>query len=338
MENNNSQERLLISVIIPLFNKKPYINRAVQSIASQIYKPKEVIIIDDGSTDGGSEIILQQDSSIGIKVFRQANKGVSAARNMGVSLAQGDFVAFLDADDEWREDHLATLATLVDKFPDAGAWCTSYVMIEPNNRIHSPKYYFFPKFPYVGLIPHYFLAAAMGKEPPVNSSCVMIKKQGFQMIGFFLENKWWAEDMEFWARIALSYPIAFSSAPTSIWHLDADNRAGHRLPPLEIEPAHVMLENRLNEDSIPTELVPEVQEYMAKKRIDYAEQLINRNQNQQARIELKQVKTKLFRKEKIFWLLVATAPPALFYYMKRLKRLILFQNDYSKDPWAQNFR
>lgn len=88
-----------VSIIIPLYNKAPYIKRALDSVISQTIQDFEVIVVNDGSTDGG-EHIVEGYSDARIHLVHQKNKGVSAARNRGVSLAKSNMVAFLDADDE----------------------------------------------------------------------------------------------------------------------------------------------------------------------------------------------------------------------------------------------
>ena len=89
-----------ISVVIPLYNKVKYIRRALDSVLNQTSADLEVIVVDDGSTDGGGHVVLRQHDGR-VRLIRQGNKGVSVARNRGVSEARADLIAFLDADDEW---------------------------------------------------------------------------------------------------------------------------------------------------------------------------------------------------------------------------------------------
>src|SRR5688572_26009031 len=104
----NSAEQPVVTVVVPLYNKQQYVTRALASIEKQTYQDFEVIIIDDGSTDCGADMaraFCTHDARF--RVVSQSNAGPGAARNRGIELARGRFVAFLDADDEWLPDYLS---------------------------------------------------------------------------------------------------------------------------------------------------------------------------------------------------------------------------------------
>jgi GT2 family glycosyltransferase len=103
-----------VSVIIPLFNKAPFIGRALQSVAAQTFADSEVIVVDDGSTDGGAKIV-EQFNDARVRLIKQQNAGPGAARNRGLAEAQGELIAFLDADDEWLPEFLADGVRLLDE-------------------------------------------------------------------------------------------------------------------------------------------------------------------------------------------------------------------------------
>ena len=116
-----------ISVIIPLFNKAPYISRALASVAAQTFTDFEVIVVDDGSTDGGVQMV-DACKEPRLRLIKQENGGPGAARNRGLELAQGELVAFLDADDEWLPGYLAESIRLLDQNgPDVALITSGYI-------------------------------------------------------------------------------------------------------------------------------------------------------------------------------------------------------------------
>lgn len=116
----------LVSVIMPLYNKRPWVRRALDSIASQTLNDFEVIVIDDGSTDGSGDIAADYPDQR-FRLIRQANAGPGAARNRGLAECRGQFVAFLDADDEWLPGYLQTSIQAMERLgPDVATHTCSY--------------------------------------------------------------------------------------------------------------------------------------------------------------------------------------------------------------------
>lgn len=112
--------RKTFSVIVPLYNKGTMVGRSISSVLAQTYQDFELIIVDDGSTDNSRQIAESYLGDIRVKLIAQKNKGVSAARNRGLKEAKGDYIAFLDADDEWLPYYLETVLFEALKFPKAG--------------------------------------------------------------------------------------------------------------------------------------------------------------------------------------------------------------------------
>lgn len=211
-----------ISVIIPLYNKEAYIHRALESVLSQTVAPLEIIVVDDGSTDKGIQVV-ESFKEPRIHLIQQANSGVSAARNKGIKAAKAELIAFLDADDNWKPIFLETIVRLNNVYPQAGLYATAYEKKMPNGKTFVPAYTGIPKPPWEGIIPNYF-KAALGK-PPVWTSAVAVKRSVLDQVGFFPVGERRAEDLDLWARIALVFPIAFSHSIGATYFIDADNRA-----------------------------------------------------------------------------------------------------------------
>lgn len=115
---------IMISVIIPLYNKAHTIVNTLNTVFNQTYQNFEVIIVNDGSTDNGVEVIKQNFNDSRIRIISQSNAGVSAARNKGVDESRGEWVSFLDGDDEWHPDYLSIVSNAISQYPEVGMICT----------------------------------------------------------------------------------------------------------------------------------------------------------------------------------------------------------------------
>ncbi|AGA26783.1 glycosyltransferase family 2 protein [Singulisphaera acidiphila] len=126
-----------VSVVIPLYNKASYIRRALDSIRAQTFGEYEVIVVDDGSTDEGP-VIVESVNDPRIRLISQANSGPGSARNRGIQQAKGEYVAFLDADDEWLPEFLARSVSLLDNLNPGVASVTSAYFNLPENQSSVP--------------------------------------------------------------------------------------------------------------------------------------------------------------------------------------------------------
>ena len=132
MIESKMTKRPLISVVMPLYNKRPYVKRAIDSVIQQTFTDWELIIVDDGSTDGSTAEIPQNDSRI--RFFQQANTGPGAARNHGIRMALGEFITFIDADDYYYPHKLEQEMTLLQK-ENMAEWMVSAFEYETNNHV-----------------------------------------------------------------------------------------------------------------------------------------------------------------------------------------------------------
>jgi glycosyltransferase involved in cell wall biosynthesis len=217
-----------ISVVVPLYNKRESILETLTSALDQSYSEYEIVVVDDGSTDGSDRVVESIDPS-SIRLIRQQNRGASAARNTGVRSANGKYVAFLDADDRWEPNYLAELASLIADFPNCGIYGFAYKRGRGDGasqiRLH-------PAIARLrGLVSDYFEVATLGDQPFFTSS-TCIKKSIFDEVGGFREGITHGEDLDLWARCALRYPVAYDARPLVTYRVEAENRAMGRPPPL----------------------------------------------------------------------------------------------------------
>lgn len=222
------------SAIIPLYNKERHIIRALESAVAALKSFKhEVIVVDDGSTDQGAfavENFADSHPELPIKLFRQPNRGVSVARNVGIDRALYGYVLLLDADDQWREGFVKVIDDLVRSYPDAGMFATAYADVWHGNEPVVPKYYGVPAYSSGGILNRYFLSRAKGAEP-VCASAVCLKKTVCKRAGGFPEEFTHGEDKIFWARIALKEKIAWSEEIGANRYRYGDNRSDKELTP-----------------------------------------------------------------------------------------------------------
>ena len=136
------------SVIVPLYNKAPYVRKALDSIMAQIYRDFECVVIDDGSTDNSLEVVKEFVGQIDnrwiddkLTIISQENAGVAAARNRGVKESNGEYVCFLDADDWWEPTYLEVSAKLIEDYPDAGIYGTHFGYMCGDSKQEVPSLY-----------------------------------------------------------------------------------------------------------------------------------------------------------------------------------------------------
>ena len=208
-----------VSVIIPLYNKAPYIKRALDSVLAQTVQDFEVVVVNDGSTDGGEKIV-EGYTNPRIRLINQENQGVSAARNHGVDAARAELVAFLDADDEWLPEFLETILRLREKWPEAGLYGTGYETIFPGNH-HVARVW----LPGDGerAITDYFQDMLNAKSVLFNSSSFATVKNIFYLVGRYPLGVKWNEDGTLWGKIALSYFVAYSPTVQSRYYQYSQN-------------------------------------------------------------------------------------------------------------------
>jgi glycosyltransferase involved in cell wall biosynthesis len=200
----------LVSVVIPTYNRWPMIGEAVQSVLAQTFDRFELIIVDDGSTDRTVPSLSQRDSRV--KIITQPRAGVAAARNAGVAISRGKYIAFLDSDDFWSPAKLAVQTNFMERDSGMGicqteeTWIRNGIRVNPKLKHRKPS----------GDIFRRSLELCL-----VSPSAVMMTKELFDWAGRFDESLPVCEDYDLWLRIAVCHPVYLIDRPLVI------KRGGH---------------------------------------------------------------------------------------------------------------
>ena len=206
------------SIMVPLYNKAPYVRKALDSIVSQTFSDWECIIVDDGSTDNSAaiceEFILPfiHSSVHPIRLIRQPNSGVARARNVGVENSRGEYVCFLDADDWWEPTFLEEMDKLTKEYSDAGLYATNYVYYKPGKThvaLNIERGYM-----------NYPEAYLYDLTMPVTSITTCMPRRVFDEMGGFPLGIKLGEDFLLWAKTALHYKVAFCEKPLAYYNND----------------------------------------------------------------------------------------------------------------------
>lgn len=215
---------MFFSVVIPLYNKALSIQSTLDSVLSQIYTNYEIIVVDDGSTDESAKRVLEINDPR-IRLIQKENGGVSSARNEGIITARGKYIAFLDGDDTWHPTYLETLHQLILDYPNYSIYGIGCVKIvneeipiiksETLNSYRGVADWGYSKMFYTG-----------------SSTCA--PRERLIELGLFDTRMKYGEDMDMWFRLMLNGGGACDGRPLAYYRQDAENRAMHKLIPLEV--------------------------------------------------------------------------------------------------------
>ena len=194
-----------ISVVIPTYNRIALVERAIDSVLRQSIKPFDIIVVDDGSDDGTSEMIQKKYRSINL--VQQQNSGVSAARNNGIKHAKGDWISLLDSDDEWTGKKLENQVDRLIKNPDYHFCHTNEIWIRNGVRVNQKKRH----QKYGGYIFDKCLDICR-----ISPSSTLFKKNILEHVGWFDTHLPVCEDYDLWLRITADYKILFVDEPLII--------------------------------------------------------------------------------------------------------------------------
>jgi glycosyltransferase involved in cell wall biosynthesis len=185
----------VVSVIITTYNRRHFLKDAIESVLGQTRQADEVIVVDDGSTDGSEETV----ADLPIRYVRKENGGVSSARNFGIALARGDYLAFLDVDDLWKKNKLAVQMAAMN-LADSAVSYTDETWIRNGHHLNQGKRH----RKYSGFVYERCLPLCI-----ISPSSVVIRRDVFDAVGLFDENLPVCEDYDMWLRICCRFPVLF---------------------------------------------------------------------------------------------------------------------------------
>ena len=214
----------LVSVIIPAYNAVGFIKETIDSALDQTYGNKEIIVVDDGSSDGTYDFVLRCFGDR-IRVLKQNNSGPSAARNAGIKVSKGNFIAFLDADDLWLPEKIESQVAMMVKYPEVGMLCGNMVDFDQDGQdviSHfekhnlSESYFGDPVFvidPFRKILPKNF----------VSTPTVMVRRSVLNQVGLFDPGFRFSEDYLLWLRFARAVKVAYQTEVMTLRRKHASN-------------------------------------------------------------------------------------------------------------------
>ncbi len=198
-----------VSVIIPTYNRANLVTKAIDSVLEQTFKDLEIIVIDDGSKDQTQEVLKSYQNKI--LYLYQENQGRASARNRGLEIAQGKYIAFLDSDDFWKPEKLHRQLHFFEQHPHYGVVATQCIVHVVDENLQTLKYV-------QGEEVHYELTyEKIFQRPFIKTPSVLIKRQCFEEIGNFNEYYRLLEDIDIWLRLARKYHIGFINEPLTVY-------------------------------------------------------------------------------------------------------------------------
>ena len=197
-------EAELVSVVIPTYQREEFLPETLQSVLNQTYPIFEILVVDDGSTDSTSHLVRSfRERDDRISYLYQTNRGHASARNKGIELSRGKYIAFLDSDDLWKPKKLEKQIEIFQSDPEIGMiYCSGYYINEDGTRDEEMTSRSIPTRVYTA-------ADVLLRRANFFTPCVMIRKECFEQTGLFDESLKFYEDIDLWFRVLMKYKVYF---------------------------------------------------------------------------------------------------------------------------------
>ncbi len=310
----------MVSVIIPVYNKADTLGMAIESVCAQTLGAWELIVVDDGSTDDVMSAMAPYASDPRIRLIRQENAGVSAARNRGIQAAREPYLAFLDADDEWLPRHLEDLKTMIEQEPGAGVYATPFRVQFADGRSRDTSAHFIREgiwrekdaFAYM---------YRMGGQHMMNLLGACIQADAARACGGFQAGERIGEDTDFLLHVAAYNDVVLWNRVSAVYHRERST-ATEQAGPLNYDWYFQKREKALLSDArIPAEKRFYIRCLLDHFRIHKARHYLMEGRKKRAMEEMRRVRwdAKKWRARVITWCMVPV-PSRVLRYLYREKR------------------
>ena len=212
---------MMISVVIPLYNKENCVARTIESVLNQTYNSFEIVVVNDGSTDNSLKVV----SSIKderIKIFSKKNEGVSIARNFGIQQSKGEYICFLDADDEWNPNFLESMCEAIKMFPEYGFFSCP---IETRKNGENKNYGINNNSEELFVIEDYCKTFLKNRKAICCVGSVCVQRRLLIDAGMFPPHVKRGEDHDLWLRLACNNKVVYTTKTKMIYNLDSENNS-----------------------------------------------------------------------------------------------------------------
>ncbi len=196
---------LRVSVIIPTYNRRELVQRAIQSALAQTFRPLEILVVDDGSTDGTAELVGSLPDPV--HLWQQSNQGLAAARNAGIRRSRGDLIALLDSDDQWTPDKLARSVALLDERPECDVVYNAAAALSSSGRLQPPAR---------RRAPDGWILNTLFERNFICDSSTVFHRRVWERIGGFDETLPVCVGHQFWLRVAVGHRFGYLPEPLTI--------------------------------------------------------------------------------------------------------------------------
>jgi glycosyltransferase involved in cell wall biosynthesis len=281
-----------VSVIIPTYNRRDLVQRALESVFVQTYRDFEIMVVDDGSTDDTRAVVEGRDR---VRYLCQANAGPASARNLGIRHARGGIIAFLDSDDVWWPDFLETQLDVLSHYPEVALVCARSV-VEGKEAKYFPLEVRSEPLDYAANIVEekeakYFplsqelivgdLYLSLYQQSFVRTPATVVRKSCLDAVGYFNESYLWSEDHDLWLRIASKYTIAYVNRCLVRIGRQSDNISRDLTRPLD---AHLKIAVEVLERNYDASRIPQTvfRRRIAKRYLQFSQLFFKRGENAKA--------------------------------------------------------